>query len=382
MRAKSSHQRLGFTLIELLVAVALTIVIMGIIGWAMGKSIDAFRNLNGIANLQSKLVAAQIVMQRDLSAEHFGGNFQTSLSGPYVADQRLDQFGWMPPEQGYFEIRQGSEGALEGFDADGLWSTQAVDHSLRFTARLSGRREEDWFYAYPDNPSPPGPALPANWGDVNFNRTPGIATRWAEIAYFLYPNGKNANGTTLYALYREQKAVQGLATTPAVNPVSSDLSRMGVIGNGYNSTTTVTSPGLRGIQYPLAPSPAPKFGDDILVTDVISFEIKVLWSTGPASVGLIAPRQGAGTYYGVGRPFNVDWPFDTLQNIAGWGMRFDTMSQSTAPVGTNWDDPASFLAPNNNLPRYRVRVQALQIRIRVWDFNTQQTRQMCFVQDI
>jgi len=33
-------------------------------------------------------------------------------------------------------------------------------------------------------------------------------------------------------------------------------------------------------------------------------------------------------------------------------------------------------------PPLRIRVQALQIRLRVWDFNTNQTRQITIVQDI
>lgn len=386
----------GFTLVELLVAVALTIAIMGIIGWAMGKSVDTFRNLNGIANLQTKLVAAQVVMQRDLSAEHFGGNFRPGFGGPYVADQRLDRLGWIPPEQGFFTISHaaptGSNNGENGgaFDNDGLPSFAAVNHTLHFTSRFSGKRDEDYVYAQaPNNIAMLSPAdfrAPAN----NI-----YSSQWAEIFYFLVPNGSNANGTPLFTLYRRQRAVFPAGTAlPGWSPVSrnafpdiacnqagaalvsSDMigiraNRLPYFGGGAPGWRTQTLGEMLGANNNFA-------GNDILMSDVISFEARVLWSTGNASVG--AENLPSVTA-------NRDWPFSNLPasprnpSYAGGRRTFDTWSQAEG-AAINWEDATSINAGGTDRPPLRIRVQQLQIRLRIWDFNTQQTRQVTFVQDI
>src|SRR4051812_37821066 len=99
-------RRNAFTLPELLVAAAVSMVIMGIIAVAFQKGIDAFRTLHAVGQMQEKLKSAQMVLKRDLSAEHFGGNFRVGYSGPFVRDQRLDLSSWSPPDEGYFEIIQ------------------------------------------------------------------------------------------------------------------------------------------------------------------------------------------------------------------------------------------------------------------------------------
>src|SRR5205807_1381257 len=60
----------------------------------------------------------------------------------------------------------------------------------------------------------------------------GYKTQWAEVAYFLVPNGTTANGSTLYALYRvEMKVVpdnryingRAYATPPSPPPIPSSF---------------------------------------------------------------------------------------------------------------------------------------------------------------
>ena len=383
--------RSGFTLIELLVAATLSMFIMGIIAVAFQKSIDTFRILRSVGQMQEKLKSAQMVLKRDLTSEHFGGTFRPGFGGPYVRDQRLDLSGWTPPDQGYFQIVQPSPGNWEGIDSDGLWSTYAVDHSLRFTVKLSGAREQDWFYAFPASGNVfPTPVL--NNGDPNFNRpdssnNSGVATRWAEVSYFLSSNGFNANGSALYNLYRRQSGLLPTQTPTGGNP-SPDLS---VIGANYVSPTDVTNPAFR---LPLSPMGGTQLGDDILVSDVLSFEVKVNWT--PASAGITGPSTNFPTPFNLvppgnrtvaypeGNKPNLDWPFDLLPNIAGWGMKFDTMTQNITPVPStppNWDDPTSFQTMNGT-PKLRIRVNTIQIRLRIWDANTQQARQITIVQDI
>jgi type II secretory pathway pseudopilin PulG len=425
---RNPQLRRGFTIVELLVAMALIMLIMAIIGMAFGSMTSAMRQLKAIGDMQEKLRAAAIIMQRDMAKGHFGGKFQPGLSGEYLSDQRLDLPGWSPPDEGYFEIRQAGVGTWEGQDNDGVWSTRSdgtTSHTMRFTSRSSGKREEDWNYAYLDNGNPwPGIAAAASVGNPDFNRRSGnqitgIALQWAEIGYFLSPIQKTANGQQLYALYRKQRAIMpataAIAASPPAPPAASNVSsHLSVVGGGqpaaggtYNSPATVTDPVNRMVLAPSAPGSF-DYGDDILVTDVISFQIKVAWKAGPATFAVanqpLEPRspfpgnpvnQQRYVPYPQGLRANLDWPFDVLRD-PGWGMRFDTMSRTLpAANATNWDDPSTqqpslvppispggFNRADNNLPRNRIRVMAIMVTIRVWDFNTQQSRQMTFIQDM
>jgi type II secretory pathway pseudopilin PulG len=399
---KFNRARAGFTLPELMVAAAVSMLLMLMIGVAFQKCIDSFRNLRAVALMQDKLRSADNVIKRDLAAEHFGGPFQEGYSGPYVRDQRMDLTGWMPAPQGYFEIMSAAptsaSGNVEGTDADGLPSTSATNHSIRFTAKLTGKRQEDWFYAF----GPSGQGLPTqvtNLGDPNFNPTSashprgGVASRWAEINYFLVANGDLANGHPLYALHRRQRVI---LTPPVVAPAATG--KKGVVHTmpsehaasypdlSIGATNVLNTPATVAQQVNRIPWNTPltgaEKGDDILVTDVVSFEIHANWSTGAGVSATALPGPTSG---------NFDWPFSPLRAppgaLASYGYRFDTGSTSDASKTINWSDPTgtdplSFLNPGNNAPLNRVRMNTLQIRIRVWDFNTQTARQMTLVQDI
>src|SRR5271168_5463222 len=120
-RSRKAHRRsrTAFTLPELLVATALSLVIMAIIAVAFQKGIDAFRMLRAVGSMQDKLKSAENVIKRDLASEHFSGTFKPGFGGPFLRDQRLDLTGWYPPDQGYFNITQGSVSTQEGVDSDG-----------------------------------------------------------------------------------------------------------------------------------------------------------------------------------------------------------------------------------------------------------------------
>jgi hypothetical protein len=136
----------------------------------------------------------------------------------------------------------------EGNDADGLPASRATDHVLWLAVKQPGDRPENFFtahmpYVLPLNPMAPATVYPASPtvynpffstrldGSPNPNYVPttfgdqandarfqdllptssatiGYKTQWAEVAYFLFPNGSTAGGTPLYALYRcEYKVV-------------------------------------------------------------------------------------------------------------------------------------------------------------------------------
>lgn len=379
------HSRAGFTLPELLVAAAVSMVIMAIIAVAFQKGVDAFRTLRAVALMQDKLRSVENVLKRDLASQHFGGQFQEGFSGPSVRDQRLDLIGWMPPSQGYFDLYAPPVVPAEGVDSDGLRSTIATNHWMRFTVQLTGKRQEDWFYAQ---------AAPGVAGDANFNSPGLIASRWAEIGYFLYrdpnpANSDNANGNPLYTLYRRQRLIPPTAVAGTLSaqtypdlsispPAKSPDPRPA--GYTVNTPASVT---MHVNRLPLVPQSGAGQGDDILLTDVLSFEIRAHWMSGTA-----IPLNDAQFLFPPPLQ-NHDYPFSALIFSASpnpsFNYRFDTGSTGDSnhiqpPV--DWYNPVSFLQKSPFVPHNRIRLDSLQIRIRIWDPRTGTARQMTIIQDI
>src|SRR5206468_12821885 len=105
-------------------------------------------------------------------------------------------------------------------------SYRAPEHirhlAFRQRADRCGDRPENFFAAHMFPNSPCFPTLPNLSPNPNYAPTmvpdqpsdsrdqdlvpstplAGYKTQWAEVAYFLWPNGSTAEGTTLYALYR------------------------------------------------------------------------------------------------------------------------------------------------------------------------------------
>jgi type II secretory pathway pseudopilin PulG len=441
-------RRTGFTIVELLVAAALSMVIMLILGMAFQKMTDTFRTLRSVSQMQERLKSSHMVLKRDLEAYHFysAGQFASGGGPSKLSQQRLDQNGWVPTTDGFFCIMQGSSPLMqypyEGLDSDGLPSSRAVTHSLHFTALLSPDplittipHEEDFFYANaPNNPA----GNLAGKSPVDFQRPSGtiFSSRWAEVMYFLVPNGATANGEPLFALYRRQRLlIDGISSTPSQSPNTAVPWNGGLeaqypnISWGPNAQSPVGAPPGPGPRVnrtsdipvkanrlqPFA-SPQPNGygniwrgtrldpseiaglspglqGDDILLTDVLGFEVKVNWSTGTASMTFEKFSQ-PGT--------NTDWPFDylpaqngnprnPLYNDATLPARtFDTWSiadASSAVPPINWNDsvqgsPTSYNTSGTTRPPLRIRINSLQIRIRVWDQAGQTARQMTIVEDM
>ena len=60
----------------------------------------------------------------DLTTPHFGGAMQPSNQGPYLADQRLNDQYWQPPQKGYFRI---SMPANPGIAANASFASPSID---------------------------------------------------------------------------------------------------------------------------------------------------------------------------------------------------------------------------------------------------------------
>ena len=150
---------------------------------------------------------------------HFNGNKR--LSDPNF---------WTngPPEQGFFRIWQQAPAKQDGgagvTDLEGVPSYMSTGTWLHFTVNKRSNNLQDFFVGdmslSPANTSillnqlPGDPPLDSKYQD------PSVAgqvyrSQWAEVAWFLKPNGATAGTTNLYTLYRRQ--VLGVQDNYAVN---------------------------------------------------------------------------------------------------------------------------------------------------------------------
>jgi hypothetical protein len=340
----------------------------------------------------------------------------------------------------------------EGTDPDGIPSARAVDHMLHFTVDLSQvlasrkplvidpNRRENFLVA--NVPTGTTPALDS-LGPVPDFRAPGTYVgRWGEVAYYLRqaPGAPTANGTPLFALYRRQAVIPDtdvttlnmpprFPTTPPSNasatPEDGKLVEMSCKDDPaaagslfFNSATEITIPerrfgtnptyggggvpialtGVTPTSYPIysdqVGSGSNQIGDDLLLTDVVSFEVRIAFlgatSTATDFVNLYDPSLPAVT----NTNFNATtgpMVFDAWSRLATpasgppFTYDYDGSVANSNPSVRLWDnnDPSNPTPGNTafTVP-LRIRVLALQIILRVWDARTQQTRQITIIQDM
>jgi type II secretory pathway pseudopilin PulG len=347
--------RRGITLIEMMVAMALALGIMLILTESFKMALDFVRGAHSTGELMSQLNSAGLLLTRDMQAEHFMDEGAAKPNGgKRLADQRIDQAGWTPPVGGFFRIVAPAVG-VEQVDPQGfninrpatpdptslppsplnpttLNGNPSGGHALHFTVVMAGG------------------------GDASFTQNAGGTTyssRAAEVAYFLSPMGKKtsvtAAGLPLYNLIRRQRLVAVTSDEEtSLLPVAGDaevISRKVTPAAGVNTMATVMEPANRMTLAPFGPGA--RFGEDIVVSNVLSFEVLADWT--------------AATPANNSRPFsipaNTDGPYDFLNGVPAFpnGM-FDTGGTTVSPP----------------MP---VRIKGLQITIRVYDPRVKTTRQ-------
>jgi prepilin-type N-terminal cleavage/methylation domain-containing protein len=427
------RRRPAFTLVEMLVALALILLIMVILTEAFSAGLESFRRLKAIGDMQERLRSAALILRDDLRADHFEetrgnrlsdqdlrsqppphtGYFRIAQRFPLAPDPAAPYPAVPPPFTPYY---QGS--VWEGADADNIPSTRAAESWLAFTVHLHGTRPADYRTG-----GVPGPGLPGHDADAyaalqgegpaDFRQPGTVLSQWAEVAYFLRPlagdagSPVTANGTPLYGLYRRQRLL-GPNAAPGI-PASAwahyyDLSfpqpAPGSARVSLNTPVSITRlpnrvgmdpvrpEGLPSKAPPPAPATgvwtlrellggpnAPQAGDDLLLTDVLSFDVKVLQEGGayngpydgglvPAFVDLPAPARGRNATF---RAANVS-VFDTWSEQGAYGDATDGWD------GTNASSP-------RRLP-LKMRILAIQVTVRVWDGKSEQARQLSIVQDL
>jgi type II secretory pathway pseudopilin PulG len=401
------RRRQAFTIVELLVATALIIFVMAILTEAFSAGLTTFRQLKAIGDMQERLRTAAVVFRRDLRADHFVST--TVPRGPRLSD--CDLRTQPPPDQGYFRIWQDPAGtSLEGNETvaggqiPSFRSTQCV---LQFTCKLNGPERENYRSAPVPAGQPPAPATPLDaQGPLAYQSPGALVSPWYEVSYFLKQSGDNAGTTTLFTLYRREQVISQnnsgfqMPSTPSpydVRSVSMDSAFT------VNTPADVTQPvrrfGMAALQPPdqsnLAGIPTAlvntpwlnppwsiadevtqgtndsRAGDDVLLTDVISFDVKVVqqgWSnvTGLVFTDLPPPTD----------PLNQNSTFQA-QSVSV----FDTWSTqgpyAAATPGTGWQSTGQPMS----LP-LKMRILAIKITLRVWDARTEQARELSIVQDM
>lgn len=477
-------RRGGFTLVELLVAAALTILIMSILAGAFTAALDSLSLLRSIGGMAERNRSAHTQLSEDLKAAHFeGGDATSSLR---LSDIRYDQLlpgstTIAPPPGGFFFIRQGNGSVYEGLDQDGVYSTRGdgtAGHVLGMTVRRTGKTQDQLFTVdltplinYANNAGNPpaerqragnavlslnsqsvsdAPAVSSNTANMAnpANLAVQIPVRtvfigqWAEVFWFL-DNPQTLGGTQNYSLHRR---VRVLTTTPVDFPIGTGLEE--VLSSHLitappparwqsNTTDTIRVPANRLYAAPATtpsriPATSTRFGDDIVLTNVISFEVKATWTAGPQwtkPVGALtytyAPNVGPRPFPGAvaipagttNIPFptpavappvpnwflasNGDSPFDDLpvrNAMQADPYRPENIGDETANtpgpyngpptnLGTRvfdtWAPLAGWNTPGNvNCIPFRARITGLKIKIRSFDVKTQQTRQSTLIVDL
>jgi hypothetical protein len=440
------RKRHGFTLVEMLVSTALVIFIMVILTQAFSTGMDAFRQLNTIGDMQEKLRSAGTIMAKDLAANHFDDSRKISDTALFTNGPPLGGFFriWhgSPLTLNSDGLSNPYNNVYEGTDGDGIESYRVVDHLLHFTVRRTGTHRED--FASANVPVPANAALPLGLpalGKAGSRFQDGGNTynyQYYEVAYFLspsnYPNAADvtSSGIRRYTLIRRQRLVvphPDLATGIDVNsaasaiPVAAGYGEVscrptpGAPANFYfNDQTDLTVPQRRfgmvqtagaggdgGVPLlnntaPFAPPYYPlisdkdtttnagdplKAGSDILLTDVLSFQVMVLPGGANTTTNGTIPNKFVDLYDTTSLPASQNTNF---QGAASPRV-FDTWSNKPDPTYTgyssSWTAASGWntVASATTLP-LNTNILALQITLRIWDVKTQTTRQLTFVQNM
>jgi prepilin-type N-terminal cleavage/methylation domain-containing protein len=433
-RPSQSAGRRGFTLVELLVAMALIIFIMAIISQAFVASTKTFRDLKAAGDMAERLRTATAVLKRYLLADHFEA--KKRLSDPLFWAAGPPQEGFLRVYQGTPSAGGGtSKNVSEGTDPDANQpSFRVVDAALQFTVKLRGNTRGDFFVAGVPLASP---ILALGNPDGRYQDSGAVySSQWAEVAFFLGQainpttgTQDTANGTPLYTLYMRQRLAvpdnsAGLQTVipltpPATNPnlwdyceisgilqtaagpvntfvcnTPRDLTQpcrrfaMNPNVNGGAVATTQQYAGIfNGTGYTTFAQEIPStsttvtpqqyWGADVLLTDVISFDVRLLPANGPVPP---ASNDFFLDVYDLAKNFGAAGASSNPYYTAAGPMVFDTWSSTQDNLNdySGWATAANY----NSMPIWNGTgpiIKAVQIILRVWESKTEQTRQVTLV---
>ena len=417
----TAGRRGGFTLVELLVAAGLSILVMAILATAFQQGMETLSHLKSTVTLSQQLRGVEAVIRADLTAPHLEDS--STGSTVLVSDLKaIGPTGWRSPNKGYFRLNIGAKSASplptpptaqaffqEASDADED-VYYASNHSLRFTVRLLGGSPQDVVTAFVPlngaNSSMPNLMDQSQKSMVGAGETnTRFASEWAEVGYFLEPTGlfsTNEDGTAgfpLYKLIRRIRALapdarnqqldsptftadnypevdlgpwaSGAAALPQfVNTPSSLNEPQPVFSVGSPAPTEVPEPANRP---PMAsiPNTDTLVASDVLLTNVISMQIRPMLDPVPGT----APTGSLNSLY-LDEPVSgngVAWHYDTLYPPFDPAATVPTITDPTIPTPATTTNPPAVA---------RIRLKAVQLKLRIYDVRNRATRQVTIAQDL
>jgi len=422
---RSSHR--GFTLVELMVAMALIILMLSIMSQAFVIATGTMQGLKEVADMQEKIRPAITLLQRDLGANHFEGS--KKLSDPEFWDNG-------PPKEGYFMLWQDkANDVAEGATNNVTFSQSAAlaNHMLAFTLKLPGKSPNDFFES----------SLGGSFGTIFTNATTNVGMKdanirrfesnanfihsdWAEVAYFLGPHdagvspvsdgntdGKNNPPSLPYFnLYRQQKLVlpsfniSGITLPLVTAAIREEISCETFTGT-FNKPSDLTVPWKRmgnrtlnhlgnrtGPLFSEFVSPSTKVNTDIIATNVISFDIKLLTDLryDYEDLTTILSQGSYSSYppvnnYGSPNPRVFDtWTTDqgSSSNPAVPKYDFGFWNNFTG----KWQPSGNTAGNNSLIPVWNatnntgLNIKAIQISLRIWDQKSNTAKMFVVVQKL
>ena len=430
--------RNAFTLVELMVAMALIILMLSIMSQAFVIATGVMQGLKEVADMQEKIRPAITLLQRDLGANHFEGSKKLS---------DLEFWDKGPPKEGYFMLWQDkASDVAEGVTNNVTFSQSAAlaNHMLAFTVKLPGKSPNDFFDsglgASFGNIFFNGAGTPLGMTDSNIRRFESnanlIHSDWAEVAYFLGPHNAGAtpvaDGNTdgknnppslpYFNLYRQQKLVlpsfniSGVTLPVATAAIKEEISCETSTGT-FNKPSDLTVPWKRmgnrtlnhlgnrvGPLFSEFVNPSSKVNTDIIATNVISFDVKLLtdlrydyedlttilsqgsYSAYPPVLNYALANGNAAirvfdtwTTDQGGPAYPPNPPPNPPNNLPIYDL--GTFQNSKWAPSANLANP-SFIPVWNRAKSTGLNIKAVQISLRVWDQKSNTAKMFVIVQKL
>ena len=425
------NPRNAFTLVELMVAMALIILMLSIMSQAFVIATGVMQGLKEVADMQEKIRPAITLLQRDLGANHFEGSKKLS---------DLEFWDNGPPKEGYFMLWQDkASDVAEGVTNNVTFSQSAAlaNHMLAFTVKLPGKSPNDFFDsslgASFGNIFFNGAGTPLGMTDSNIRRFESnanlIHSDWAEVAYFLGPHNAGAtpvaDGNTdgknnppslpYFNLYRQQKLVlpsfniSGVTLPVATAAIKEEISCETSTGT-FNKPSDLTVPWKRmgnrtlnhlgnrvGPLFSEFVNPSSKVNTDIIATNVISFDVKLLTDLryDYEDLTTILSQSSYSAYppvsnYAIANGNAAIRVFDTWTtdqgNAANSIPKYDFGFWNN--ITGKWQ-PSGNTAGNNSLIQVwnvtnntGLNIKAVQISLRIWDQKSNTAKMFVVVQKL
>ena len=365
---RSKPKRSGFTLVELMISAAITVIIMTILSICFQTSMSAMSAMRAQGDAADQLRAVGEVIKRDIKADHFQSaenSFQVNNGGRRLSDYDFRIFPGNTvganASTGFVQIT--SPPSIKEGD-DGSFDSTRGTGSIWMTSVLPGGSEGNLFTASTFIP-PVVAGVP----------TPVVfSSEAAEVSYFLVPYGLTSGSptTTIYNLYRRQRLVASSTTSQAqfqmavgVDPFANEVLSVDPNTGFVNTMASIASTLPNPIRRPaIGPLGGPRIGDDIILSNVISFEVKPTWQS-------VGPTPG---------PRGFGFPTFTLAGNSDVWANPTNLTSTDAPYDTLSAFPTSqfdTLFPTAGHPR--LRINAVQIRLRIYDPKVKTARQSSMV---